>query len=251
MRSFLVTAAIMLLAIPASAQQDPCQKGCWNFVLGDVNFYPGMIETVSNVPAEYRAVPTHPDDGSKRVIKFDDKNLHPGKMWSWTLGFGKMRSTDNNSLALNGTFTLVAGPKPRGSNNPNGTMQAVNYAAGGGAALVYYGVEAHTRYLPGVDVEYKHRVGGVIWLVTGYRFTPYRMYVENGWDRYSSIEINKSDVVSNNYLHEPYFGIAYGVLNFTAGPVFQQVSNTQVGDQMLVHYRSHIWKAGVSFNIPF
>lgn len=255
-RCFCLSVVLMLAAsVQANAGQQAdslYDKWNWNFTLVDLNFYPGLIKTVSNVPVEFRTVPIHKDDsGAGRPIVLQD-GLRPGTMWSWSLGAGKILMKKNDMFAVNMTYTLVVGPRPKAGNNPNGSQVNFNYQPGQGSALVYYGVAAMTRRsLPGAMVEYKHQLKPYWWAVTGYRFTPYTLWLGSGWDRHNSLEGNRYDVLSNNYLHEPYVGIAFGLINFTAGPVFQQVDGKPLGERVTVEYAKHIWKTGVSFNIPF
>lgn len=205
------------------------------------------IKEFSNIPASYRTVPLHPDDGGLRNLTatISDTTLNPARAVTmhYTGGVGLMFK-ERLALRANIGFNAMEYKNLKPGNG--GSIRSIDISSkkferGPGTSLVYNSLQ--TKGLaspkPFISPEVEIRVGPVGFLA-GFTQKKYEYIIQRGYDRYNSL--NKlDDLPFANVTTQHFYGgirLAYiGALDndpetrttaigflFTVGPAVQKIN---------------------------
>ena len=207
-----------------------------------------FLPQVSQIPASLRQVPIHPDDaGAGALVLIPGSTVVPGTYVPLSSVIAPELSYGRLTLRAGGVFSWAA-LAPRSNKGSIGSTQEQNYQGQGrtvGAALVYYSVLSRPSYVPGVLGELEVRIGHGLSVLLGYQASRQNVVLQQGWDRYDSLQQFKTIVLSQDLARQEYAGVRLspgngrswrpGVLLF-AGPVQVSPHPTTSGDGVVIGY---------------
>jgi hypothetical protein len=123
------------------------------------------------------------------------------------------------TFRVGGAFSWAA-VAPRANEGSYGSTQEENYQGQGrtvGAALVYYAVLSRPSYVPGVFGELGLRASCGLSALVGYQASGQNVVLQQGWDRYDSLQAYNTIVLSQDLAQQVYAGVRWSRRNGRAG----------------------------------
>jgi hypothetical protein len=216
-----------------------------------IQVYPNLLPQVSQIPASLRTVPINPNDagaGTPVLIPFG--TVEPGSYAPASSAIAPEISYGRFTLRAGGVFSWAA-VAPRAipcSPCSTGSTQEENYQGQGrtvGAALVYYSVLSRPSHVPGVLGELELRASHGLSVLVGYQASLENVVLEQGWDRYDSLQQYKTIVLSQDLAQQVYAGfrLSRGIGRswragtfLLAGPARISQNPTTSGNGVLIGY---------------
>jgi hypothetical protein len=209
---------------------------------------PNLLPQVSQIPASLREVPINPNDaGAGTPILIPAGTVEPGSYAPVSSAIAPEVSYGRLTLRAGGAFSWAA-VWPRANKGSTGSTQEQNYQGQGrtvGAALVYYAVLSRPSYVPGVFGELELRASHGVSVLVGYQVLRANVVLQQGWDRYDSLQQNQTIVLSHDRAQQEYAGLrwTWGVGRswaagtfLLAGPAQISKNQTNSGSGALIAY---------------
>jgi hypothetical protein len=231
----------------------------------EFQIFPGYLSQIGNVPVSARTVPIHSGDpgaGTPVVISAD--SVQPGTYAPMSSAVAPELIYKRIRVRAGAIFSYVPlAPRPREASN--GSTQEYNYLQGGnargtGAALVYYAGVVEPDRTPGVFGEFEIGSGAGWSAIAGYQRTRQNVEIQQGWDRYDSLETYQRLPLSSDVLQQAYAGVRWTArtegrwkrsIIVLAGPAMVAKQPTALGAAASIRYGQHPFflTAGVALSL--
>jgi hypothetical protein len=211
----------LFLCTPVLAQSNSPYP---DFGLGAVfgvgwEFIPDMGDTVNNVPARFRSLPSHPGDGwiygRQQVLKtipFDTINPNPVTMM-YSYYFGPEITVKRFSIKGGLNFAEINKVEQGLCKCNEGATREVNQRGlpyrGYSTSLVYYNMYYDTSYVPGYFFETGLNVHRWASLIAGTSTKHFNIMTETGYDRFNRLEEYETRNVGRAELKDAYTGVEF------------------------------------------
>jgi hypothetical protein len=213
-----------------------------------IQAFPNFLPQVGQLPASLRTVPINPNDaGAGTPVIIPGATVEPGTYAPLGSAIAPEVSYGRLAFRAGGVFSWEA-VAPLAHKGSKGSTQEVNYQGDGrtvGAALAYYAVLSRPRYVPGVFGELELRASHGLALLVGYQASWQNVDLQQGWDRYDSLQKYKSIVLSQDVAQQEYAGVRLSKAIggswtagtfFLAGPVQISQNPTAAGSGAVIGY---------------
>ncbi len=288
-RKTLVIAVLASFFAGVLFAQDEAEKKENNFIFvltpkigGEVEVFGSVVKSAKNFPEYMRYVPIHPSDESKVPLENNapvpDDRIKPELTENASFNIGFISFLKLSRLVLNFEAEVyfskeIIMPESWSIRRRDYLKTPGSSERGEGTALTYYGVffkkQNHFRYRFELGFEVfkrlkKNNEGGISAIIFGFNQRKYDFFLEQGWDRWDSLEKRKSFVLEKFYWRDFYLGykVMYfpektdlGVLGIGVCGYFNlgisQASRQQTVNEVSVVYKNPLFfRAGITICYP-